>query len=203
MATKHSTIDSYINSAAEFAKPILSHLRQLVHKACPEVQETIKWGFPHFDYKGILCSMAAFKNHCAFGFWKSSIMNDKAKVMSVNDRGAMGNFECITSLSDLPSDKILLSYIREAMSLNEGDVKMVRKKKAPAKDVAIPSDLVKALKTDSKARGTFENFSHSHKREYVEWIEEAKTDITRQKRIVTAIEWMADGKSKNWKYMKK
>ena len=130
-------------------------------------------------------------------------MNDKAKVMSVNDRGAMGNFECITSLSDLPSDKILLSYIREAMSLNEGDVKMVRKKKAPAKDVAIPSDLVKALKTDSKARGTFENFSHSHKREYVEWIEEAKTDITRQKRIVTAIEWMADGKSKNWKYMKK
>lgn len=203
MATKHSTIDSYINSAAEFAKPILSHLRQLVHKACPEVQETIKWGFPHFDYKGILCSMAAFKNHCAFGFWKSSIMNDKAKVMSVNDRGAMGNFERITSLSDLPSDKILLSYIREAMSLNEGDVKMVRKKKAPAKDVAIPSDLVKALKTDSKARGTFENFSHSHKREYVEWIEEAKTDITRQKRIVTAIEWMADGKSKNWKYMKK
>jgi uncharacterized protein YdeI (YjbR/CyaY-like superfamily) len=203
VATKHSTIDSYINSAAEFAKPILSHLRQLVHKACPEVQETIKWGFPHFDYKGILCSMAAFKNHCAFGFWKSSIMNDKAKVMSVNDRGAMGNFERITSLSDLPSDKILLSYIREAMSLNEGDVKMVRKKKAPAKDVAIPSDLVKALKTDSKARGTFENFSHSHKREYVEWIEEAKTDITRQKRIVTAIEWMADGKSKNWKYMKK
>lgn len=203
MATKHSTIDSYINSAAEFAKPILTHLRQLVHKACPEVQETIKWGFPHFDYKGILCSMAAFKNHCAFGFWKSSIMNDKAKVMSVNDRGAMGNFERITSLSDLPSDKILLSYIREAMSLNEGDVKMVRKKKAPAKDVAIPSDLVKALKTDSKARGTFENFSHSHKREYVEWIEEAKTDITRQKRIVTAIEWMADGKSKNWKYMKK
>jgi uncharacterized protein YdeI (YjbR/CyaY-like superfamily) len=203
VATKHSTIDSYINSAAEFAKPILSHLRLLVHKACPEVQETIKWGFPHFDYKGILCSMAAFKNHCAFGFWKSSIMNDKAKVMSVNDRGAMGNFERITSLSDLPSDKILLSYIREAMSLNEGDVKMVRKKKAPAKDVAIPSDLVKALKTDSKARGTFENFSHSHKREYVEWIEEAKTDITRQKRIVTAIEWMADGKSKNWKYMKK
>jgi uncharacterized protein YdeI (YjbR/CyaY-like superfamily) len=203
VATKHSTIDSYINSAAEFAKPILTHLRQLVHKACPEVQETIKWGFPHFDYKGILCSMAAFKNHCAFGFWKSSIMNDKAKVMSVNDRGAMGNFERITSLSDLPSDKILLSYIREAMSLNEGDVKMVRKKKAPAKDVAIPSDLVKALKTDSKARGTFENFSHSHKREYVEWIEEAKTDITRQKRIVTAIEWMADGKSKNWKYMKK
>lgn len=202
MATKHSTIDSYIKDAAPFSKPILSHLRQLVHKACPEVQETIKWGFPHFDYKGILCSMAAFKNHCAFGFWKSSIMSDKAKVMSIDDRGAMGNFDRITSLSDLPSDKILLSYIKEAMSLNEGDVKMVRKK-APAKDVTIPSDLVKALKTDSKARATFENFSNSHKKEYVEWIEEAKTDVTRQKRILTAIEWMADGKSKNWKYMKK
>ena len=129
MVKKNPSFDAYIKAAAPFAQPILKHLRELVHKACPEVEETIKWGFPHFDYKGIMCSMAAFKNHCAFGFWKSALMSDREKIMEVKDRGAMGNFQKITSLSDLPSDKILIAYIKEAKKLNEDDIKLPARKK--------------------------------------------------------------------------
>jgi hypothetical protein len=128
--------DAYIKAAAPFAQPILTHLRELVHKACPEVEETIKWGFPHFDYKGVLCSMAAFKSHCAFGFWKSSLMKDSANVMAVENREAMGNFDRITSLEDLPGDKVLLAYIKEARKLNEDEVKLPPRKKTTEKKSA-------------------------------------------------------------------
>jgi len=203
MIKKNPLFDAYIKAAAPFAQPILTHLRKLVHQACPEVEETIKWGFPHFDYKGVICSMAAFKNHCAFGFWKSAIMSDPRKIMEVKDRGAMGNFQKITSLSDLPSDKILIAYIKEAKKLNEDEVKLPPRKKAVAKKLVVPPMLMKALKQNGDALENFAKFSYSNKKEYVEWIEEAKTDATREKRIETAVEWISDGKSRNWKYMKK
>ena len=119
-------IDEYISRSAEFAKPILSHLRSVVHKACPGVTETMKWSFPHFDYAGsILCSMASFKQHCTFGFWLGSLMPDPDKILSaVGEKTAMGHFGQIKSMKDLPSDKVLIKYIKEAMALNEKGIKI-------------------------------------------------------------------------------
>lgn len=196
-------IDDYINKKADFAKPILKHLRQLVHKACPDAQETIKWGMPFFDYKGsVMCAMSAFKEHCAFMFWKAKLMNDPEGILQVADRAAMGNFDRITSLKDLPSDKILTAYIKEAMRLNEDNVKLPAKKKAPVKELEMPVEFAKALKKNKQAQNVFENFSPGKRKEYIEWIAEAKTDDTRNKRIETAVEWIAEGKSRNWKYQK-
>jgi uncharacterized protein YdeI (YjbR/CyaY-like superfamily) len=203
MVKTNPAFGAYIKAAAPFAEPILSHLRKLVHKACPEVEETIKWGFPHFEYKGVMCSMAAFKNHCAFGFWKSAIMSDPEKIMEVKHRGAMGNFQRITSLSDLPSDKILIAYIKESKRLNEDDIKLLPRKKTIVKKLLVPVYFVKALKTNKDAWKNFDKFSYSNKKEYLEWIDEAKTQVTRGKRIETAVEWISEGKSRNWKYMKK
>src|SRR5688500_6157076 len=190
MPSRDPRIDEYIDAAADFARPIMKHMRKLVHQASPDIEETVKWGFPHFDHKGILCSMAAFKNHCRFNFWKASLMKDPKNIMYQMENASMGGFDKITSLSDLPSDKVFLDYIREAISLNEEGVKLAAKPKAPVKkSVSIPEDLSSALTKNKKAKTIFEAFSPSHKSEYVEWIEEAKTEATREKRILTAIEW--------------
>ena len=202
MSKKSVSIDEYINAAQPFAQPILVHLRKLVHKACPEVEESIKWGFPHFGYKGVMCSMAAFKNHCSFGFWKSALMTDKEGVMHIKDREAMGNFHRIASLTDLPSDRILIAYIKEAKKLNEENVKLPARKKMPAANIQVPAYFLKALKRNQAAWQYFDKFSLSNKKEYVLWIEGAKTEVTREKRIATALEWISEGKSRNWKYMK-
>ena len=204
MATKNSQVDKYIANAAEFAKPILWHLRELVHKACPEVAEKIKWGFPHFDYKGMMCSMASFKHHCAFSFWKAPVMKDKKLMANAKSETAMGHLGRITSLKDLPSDKVLLSYIKEAKKLNDDGVKLSAKPIAnEKKELVVPDYFQKALKKNKSALKTFEDFSPSHKREYVEWITEAKSEATKIKRLTTAIEWLSEGKSRNWKYMGK
>lgn len=199
MPTTDPRIDAYIEKSAEFAKPILEHLRKLVHKACPDVEETWKWSFPHFDYKGVLCSMAAFKQHATFGFWKQSLMEQDAFPA---EKTAMGSFGRITSLKDLPSDKVMIGLIHQAMELNEKGVKVEKKKPAARKELIVPDDLKKALSKNKKAQAQFDKFSYSHKKEYVEWITEAKTEQTRNKRLATTIEWLAEGKSRNWKYEK-
>ena len=202
MATKDAKVDLYISKSADFAKPVLIHFRKLVHNACPEVEEKIKWSFPHFDYKGMMCSMAAFKQHCAFGFWKASLMKDKALLANAKSESAMGHYGKITSLKDLPSDKMIIAHIKEAMMLNEKGIKLPpRKVTTEKKEIVVPVYFLKQLKKSKKAFTTFENFSLSHKREYVEWITEAKTDETKSRRMETAIEWMEEGKSRNWKYM--
>ena len=195
-------IDAYIEKSADFAKPILQHIRKLVHKACPAVDETIKWSMPYFDYKGsILCSMAAFKQHCAFGFRKASIMKDPEGLFNKEGHNAMGQFDRITSVKDLPPDKILIAYIKEAAILNEEEIKLpVKPKTAATKELIIPSALTNALNKNKRALNIFTNFSPSNKREYAEWISEAKTEATRNKRIETAIEWIAEGKNRHWKY---
>jgi uncharacterized protein YdeI (YjbR/CyaY-like superfamily) len=204
MTTKDARIDTYITNSADFAKPILKHLREVVHKACPEVEEKMKWGFPHFDYKGMMCSMAAFKQHCAFSFWKASLMKDKKLIANAKSENAMGHLGRITSLKDLPSKKVLISYITEAKKLNDDGVKLSQKTTRNEKrELVMPDYFLKALKKNKVAFKTFENFSLSHKREYIEWIVEAKTEETRSKRITTTIEWLSAGKSRNWKYMKK
>lgn len=204
MPTIDPRIDLYISKSAEFAKPILIHLRELVHAACPDVQETIKWSFASFDYEGPMCSMASFKQHCAFGFWKASLMKDKSLVSNAESESAMGHYGKITSLKDLPPDKKIIAHIKEAMMLNDKGIKLPpRKVTASKKNIVVPDYFLKQLKKNKKAFTTFESFSPSHRREYVEWIIEAKTEKTKIRRMETAIELMSEGKSRNWKYMKK
>lgn len=186
-------IDAYIAKSAEFARPILKHLRALVHEGCPNAEETMKWSTPHFDYKGSLAGMAAFKAHCAFGFWKGSlIVPGRAE--------AMGQFGRITKVGDLPEDKVLIGYVKKAAKLNEEGVKVARPIKQPKKDIPMPADLAAALKKNAKARSTFGGFSPSHKREYLAWITGARAAATRTRRLDTAIEWMSEGKALNWRY---
>ena len=197
MGKKDPRVDAYIGKSAAFAKPILTHLRAVVHNACPEVEETIKWSFPHFDYQGeMMCSMASFKGHCAFGFWKASlVLGDKAAD------GAMGHLGRITSVDDLPSEKTLTSYVKKAAKLNEQGIKVERVRRAkPALEV--PEDLTKALRKNRQALTTFEAFPPSHKREYVEWIVDARSEDTRKRRLEKAVEWIAEGKPRNWKYVR-
>jgi uncharacterized protein YdeI (YjbR/CyaY-like superfamily) len=199
-------IDDYIGKSAEFARPILEHLRLLVHQANPDVKETIKWGFASFDYKGPLCSMASFKQHCVFGFWKSKLLHDpKGYLHERSNQGgeAMGNLGRITSLSDLPPDEILINFIKEASHLNEDGVKLPQSPKKDKGELVIPDVLVNRLKNNAAARATFDKFSTTNKREYVDWINEAKTGETKARRLETALEWMAEGKVRNWKYVRK
>jgi uncharacterized protein YdeI (YjbR/CyaY-like superfamily) len=204
MATTDPRIDAYIQKSADFARPILEHIRKLVHKAYPEVEENVKWGMPFFLNNGaIICNMAAFKEHCAFGFWNASNMKDPEGILQIKDKGAMGHLDRITSKKDLPSDKVLTAYIREAAALNEAGIKKAAPKKAPKKELPVPAELITAFKKNKKAQSVFEGFSPSHRREYIEWITEAKTDATREKRIATTVEWLTEGKSRMWKYEKK
>lgn len=202
MGKKDDRVDAYIKKAQPFAKPILKHLRELVHTACPDVEETIKWSFACFDYKGSLCSMASFKEHCSFGFWKAALMKDADKLKS-NQATAMGHLGKIRSMADLPSDKIILAYIKEAIKLNDDGIKLPPRKKAEAKELIIPDYFTKALGKNKKALQGFEKFPPSHKKEYVQWIIEAKTEDTKNKRMATALEWIAEGKGRNWRYEKK
>ena len=202
MGMKDKRVDAYIGRSAEFARPILNHLRSLVHKACPEAGETIKWGTPHFDYKGMMCTMAAFKEHCAFGFWKTSLMKDFKTLFTRMGKLGMGHLGQIRSLSDLPADSAMIRMIREAARLN-GEGATFARRRARATNVEIPRVLARALSKNRKAKLTFDSFSPSNKRDYNEWITEAKTEETRTKRIKTAILWMARGKIRNWKYIRK
>ena len=190
-------IDAYIEGAAPFAQPILSHVRDLVHEACPQVEETVKWGMPTFVHAGgILCGMAAFKQHASFGFWKHALV-----VGEGEPRDGMGSYGKMTSLDDLPTKKILLAHIRKAMKLNEDGVKMPAARKAASKlPPEMPEDLVAALNKDKAAKATFDAFPPSCRREYIEWIVEAKREETRAKRLAQTVEWLAEGKRRNWKY---
>lgn len=201
MAKTDKRVDDYIAKAPEFARPILSALRKAVHQACPDVEETIKWRFPHFMHHGILCSMAAFKAHATFGFWRGGQLAEQFKELGAKQQGAHGQFGRIESLDDLPKPSVLAKYIKAAVRLNEADEAPTAKPKKKAKPaLQIPDYFTQALSRNKKALATFENFSPSCQREYVEWIAEAKRDETRQKRIAQAVEWMAEGKRRHWKY---
>jgi uncharacterized protein YdeI (YjbR/CyaY-like superfamily) len=193
-------VDAYIAKKADFARPILEHLRKVVHEAAPGIEETIKWGVPHFEHKGMVCGMAAFKQHCAFGFWHSKlVLGEEAG----DDEAAMGNFGRITKVADLPPKKVIIGYVKKAVALNEAGVKggmAARPKPDPDRKVPVPADLAAALKRNAKAKKTFDGFSYSNKKDYVEWITGAKREETRAKRLAQAIEWLAEGKTRHWKY---
>ncbi len=199
MGTRSPLVDAYIARSQPFARPILEHLREVVHGACPDVVEEMKWSMPHFTYKGMLAGMAAFKSHCTFGFWKGKLILDQDAI----NREAMGHFGNIRSLDDLPSKRTLVGYVKKAAKLNDEGVKVPRAPRARApRPVAVPPELAAALRRSRKARETFESFSPSHKREYIEWITEAKREETREKRLATTIEWLEEGKPRHWKYTK-
>lgn len=171
-----------------------------MHATCPAVEETIKWGFPHFLHAGaILCSMAAFKQHVAFGFWKGALIDGVGGPGARDD--AMGQFGRITAVRELPPKRALAAIIRRAMELNEQGVKVPARKRTKSRaEAALPDALAKALARNTEARRTFAAFAPSHRREYCEWIAEAKRDDTRERRVAQAIEWLAEGKARNWKY---
>jgi uncharacterized protein YdeI (YjbR/CyaY-like superfamily) len=204
--TFNPRIDAYIAKSKPFAQPILNHLRELVHKACPGVVEAIKWSRPFFEYKGvILGNMSGFKEHCSFGFWGeeiSAVLRD-AKVLKPDAMGSLGR---LTRMEDLPSDKEMLALLRKAVAfIDSGQYTSpiaARNKvvKAPAPAVEAPPEFTKALKANKKASAAFAAFSPSCKKEYVEWIADAKRVETREKRIATAIDWISEGKQRNWKY---
>jgi uncharacterized protein YdeI (YjbR/CyaY-like superfamily) len=189
-------IDDYIAARAEFARPILEHLRSAVHAACPEVEETLKWGMPHFLYKGqMLAGMAAFKAHATFGFRRGKEVVGETAA----EREAMGQFGRLTSVDDLPKPEVLAQLIREAMALTDAGSKPARGKTAKP-PVEVPEELRRALDASPAATAAFDGFSESCRREYAQWVSEAKRQETRDKRVAQAVEWIAQGKRRNWKY---
>ncbi len=205
MGSRDKRVDVYIAKAAPFAQPVLLHIRDLVHKGCPDVEEHIKWGCPHFVYKGILCSMAAFKAHCTMGFWKSSLIPGAEGILEKpGETSAMGQLGRITGLKDLPPDRIIVRLVRSAAALNDAGITLSPRTAASERKAArVPLYLKTALKNQPAASRAFDAFTPSQKREYVEWLAEAKTAETRRRRLGTAVSWMKEGKSRNWKYMRK
>ena len=197
MGRKDPRVDAYIDQAQPFARPILEQIRKAVHAGCSDVEENIKWGVPAFEYKGPLAGMAAFKAHCTFGFWKHALLTGVGK-----SDNPMNQFGRLTSVRELPPQKTLIGLVKQAARLNDAGVKLARPARTPKPAAKVPLDLAAALKKNKKAQAAFEAFSPSHRREYIEWITEAKQDATRQRRLATAIEWIAEGKGRNWKYQK-
>ena len=197
MPKKDPRVDAYIAKAPAFAQPILKQLRKVIHCSCPDVEETLKWNSPFFMYEGLLCHMAAFKEHCAFGFWKGSLIFGKDRR-----REAMGNFGRLTALSDLPSERELSGYIKKAMELNDAGIKHPARSvpRKSARALEVPAYFKAAIAKNRKAASIFESFSYSHKKEYVEWVVEARRDETRERRLKTAVAWLAQGKPRHWKY---
>lgn len=200
MPTTDPWFDAYIERSEAFARPILKHIRALVHQACPDVVETKKWSFPHFDYKGIMCSMASFKEHCAFGFWKQSLLEESAFPA---EKTAMGSFGRLTSIADLPDDETMKKLIADAVNLNERGIKVPKAQPAADRsELVVPQVMIDALAANVAASETFDSFPYSKKKDYADWISGAKSDATRDKRLATTIEWLAEGKARNWKYEK-
>jgi uncharacterized protein YdeI (YjbR/CyaY-like superfamily) len=196
MGKRDARIDAYIAKSADFAKPILRQVREVVHAACPDVEETLKWSSPTFMFAGgILCGMAAFKEHCHFHFWKGALLTDDAGA-SVNE-----SYRDLTSVKDLPSKRTMTAHIKAAMKLNAEGVKVPKAKAAAKPEPEVPADLAAALRRNKKANQAFTTFSPSHRREYIEWIVDAKREETRERRIQQTLEWLAEGKPRNWKYM--
>ena len=198
MGSKDKRVDAFIEGANPFAKPILRRLRTWVHRHAPGVEETLKWGMPHFQYRGkMFCGMSAFKEHCGFGFWHPMMRRDDTSLEG------MGSFGKIRTVDDLPTEAEFAKMAREAMRLTDEGVKAPPKPKAEQKELVVPKALADALKRSKAAAKTFDEFSYSHRREYIEWIAEAKTDETRERRVKTTIEQLAEGKPRHWKYLAK
>ncbi|MBI2922972.1 MAG: YdeI/OmpD-associated family protein [Planctomycetes bacterium] len=202
MADDSRKVDAYIAQAAPFARPILERIRSAVHRGCPDIEERIKWGVPSFEKDGMVCGMAAFKAHATFGFWRGKLLDDPHEILRAKGTASF-MAEKLTKVSQLPKDSILADYVKRAAALNERLAREPKKPSTPRKkrpEAKVPPDLAAALKRNADARATFEGFPPGQRREYVEWITEAKQEETRKRRLAQAVEWMAEGKIRNWKY---
>ena len=197
MGKKDPRVEDYIANAPAFAKPILNEIRERVHAACPDVEEAMKWRQPSFEYKGLMCGMAAFKDYCVFGYWKAPLVLGPA----ADGANAMGYRDQIRSIAELPSKAVFKAQVKKAMALNDAGINVPKPARAPKAPVEVPEDLAAAVKKNKKAQAAFDRFSPSHRREYIEWITEAKTEATRTRRLLQTVEWLAEGKPRNWKYM--
>lgn len=208
MSTRNPKVDQYIAKSAEFARPILTHIREVVHAAAPGIAEEIKWGFPFFTHDGeIVCAMQGFKAHCGLHFWKGALVVPDGK------EEGMGQFGKLTAVEQLPSKRVLTGYVKKALELNAAGVPaphvVARRAKAgatpkakAAKSDDVPPALLAAIAKNREAAATWKGFAPSHKREYAEWVADAKRDETRDRRIAQAVEWIAEGRQRNWKYQK-
>ena len=195
MPNRDPRVDAYIARSADFARPVLAELRARVHAACPGVEETMRWSMPSFDFAGgILCQMAAFKQHVSFGYWKHAL------VMGDAARDGMGSYGRMATLQDLPPKATMRADLGKAMRLNRDGVKPERRRSAPKAAADVPADLAAALQRNPAAKAAFDGFPPGARRDYIEWIVEARRDDTRAKRLAQAVEWMAEGKRRNWKY---
>ena len=197
MPAKDPRVDAYIAKAAPFAQPILTRLRRAVHKGCPDVVETLKWSVPAFEHHGILCGMAAFKAHCLFNVWKSPLVKPQLPKAAADALERIGRIE---SEKELPSEAVLVQIIKKAAAVNESGGKVPRMAKAPKPPARVPADLKAALAKRPKAAREFASMSPSHKREYAEWITDAKAAETRARRVAQTVTWVGEGKSRNWKH---
>ncbi|MEO6210726.1 MAG: YdeI/OmpD-associated family protein [Gemmatimonadaceae bacterium] len=189
-------VDAYIAQSADFAKPIITRVREMVHEACPDVEEMIKWSSPFFDYKGqMMCAVAAFKTHCALIFWKAPLIDE----LPADGDKSRGSFGRITSLKELPTKKQFDGWIKAAMKLKEAGV-TVKRSRAKKPEAKVPKEFAVALAKNRRATAAFAKFPPGQRREYCDWISEAKREETKAKRAAQAIEWIAEGKTRNWKY---
>ncbi|MBB6109353.1 YdeI/OmpD-associated family protein [Mucilaginibacter lappiensis] len=203
MSKFNPQFDEYIEKSADFAKPIMEYLRQIIHETCPEVEEIIKWSIPHFDYKGdMMCILASYKHHCSFSLYKAENMIDSKIVESVKAGQKMGYMDKLKSLSDLPAKETLIAYIKEAMILNENGIKKAKPLSEKPKVIEVPDYFTEKLATNSLAKEVFESKSSSFRKDYLVWITDAKTEATRQKRMEQSLEWIAEGKGRFWQYEK-
>lgn len=203
MPVYNPKVNEYIAKSADFAKPVLEYLREVIHETCPDVEEIIKWGYPHFDYKGdMMCILGSFKNHCSFSLYKAPLMTDPKIADSVKAGKKMGYMDKVKSMSDLPSRETLVAYIKEAMTLNENGIRKEKVKSDAPKIIEAPDYFLEKLAADPKAKEIFESKSASFRKEYIIWITDAKTEATRDKRIEQSLEWIAEGKSRFWQYAK-
>ena len=203
MSKFNSKVDEYIAKSEDFAKPILMHLRKIIHDTCPDMEEDIKWGTPHYSYKGDhLCMVAGFKNHCSFSLYKAEFMKDKAIQESVKAGKKFGYMDKIKDLSELKQKNILIAYIKEAMSINEKGIKKEKTVSDKPKIPETPDYLIESLNANKKSKAVWESKSDSFRKDYLIWIIDAKTEATRQKRIEQSLEWIAEGKGRFWQYAK-
>lgn len=204
MGARDPRVGAYIANSAAFARPILRHLRRVVHLGCPDARETMKWGFPHFEHRGLLCSMASFRQHCAFSFWKWKLLEGPGRNALRPRRGAMGQFGRITAVADLPGERALIQLVRRAAALNEQGVRRpVRRSARGDRTLLIPADLLAALRTNPTALATFQGFSDTHRKEYVEWVTGARRVETRRRRVATALAWLSLGRPRGGRYARR
>lgn len=202
-------IDKYIADAPEYARPIMEKLRKAVHKGCPQAEEAIKWGCPYFMYQGkLFCGMAAFKKHVGFGFWNSKDMDDPEGLFEsgTGKKASMCNAH-FHAVKELPTQKVLVDYVKQSKKLTDAELsKSKPAKKAAKKKVAVPktpADLSSAFKTNKTAKSYFDSLAPSHRRDFLQWILDAKRDATREKRVNETVKLLKAKKTLHWKYQNK